>query len=207
MSPSVQPDGRALTVNEELYAVWLLTVTEKVPLVAPAGTITVMLALDQFVTTALVPLSDTVLLPCEAPKFVPVRVTAIPTAPEVGVIPVTVGACAQTRPEEKKSSAERRTRTCFKLCGYMILPSQNMLEINEVGAACEWSVKSKIDCLLVGNGERLDAVGARRGQSPARGIVRVRLQDLAVGVRHRRDSGLAVVCEGDGSRVWFRHLI
>jgi hypothetical protein len=126
MSPSVQPDGRAVTANEELYAVWLLTVTEKVPLVAPVGTIAVMLAVDQFVTTALVPLSDTVLLPCEAPKFVPVRVTAIPTAPEVGVMPEIVGPCAQTRPEEKKSSAERRTRTCFKLCGYMSLALPNL---------------------------------------------------------------------------------
>ena len=38
----------------------------------------------QLVTVAVVPLNFTVLVPCVEPKFVPVMVTAAPTAPEVG---------------------------------------------------------------------------------------------------------------------------
>jgi hypothetical protein len=53
-----------------------------------------MPSLFQLVTTAEVPLSETVLLPWLAPKFVPVIVTALPTTPEAGEILEIVGACA-----------------------------------------------------------------------------------------------------------------
>ena len=43
-----------------------------------------MLVLLQLVGMAAVPLNLTVLLPCVAPKFVPVMVTAVATKPEVG---------------------------------------------------------------------------------------------------------------------------
>src|SRR5260370_40038235 len=48
------------------------TVTTTLPNVAPAGTATTMLVALQLVGVAGVPLKLTVLLPCDAPKFVPV---------------------------------------------------------------------------------------------------------------------------------------
>ena len=60
------------------------TVTTTLPVVAPAGTATVMLAvLQALAIPADVPLKVTVLVPCVAPKFVPVMVIDVPTAPEV----------------------------------------------------------------------------------------------------------------------------
>ncbi len=59
------------------------TVTTTLPVVAPAGTVTAMLAALQLVTVAAVPLNFTVLVDCVAPKFVPVIVIESPTAPEV----------------------------------------------------------------------------------------------------------------------------
>jgi hypothetical protein len=61
-----------------------LTVTTTFPVVAPAGTGATMLAALQLVGTAAVPLNVTVLVPCAAPKFAPVIVTELPTAPDVG---------------------------------------------------------------------------------------------------------------------------
>ena len=60
------------------------TVTTTLPVVAPTGTVTVMLvALQALAVPAEVPLKVTVLVPCVAPKFVPVMVIDAPTAPEV----------------------------------------------------------------------------------------------------------------------------
>src|SRR5215469_15167258 len=59
------------------------TVTTTFPVVAPAGTEVTMLVALQPVTVAAVPLNVTVLVPWEDPKFVPVIVTAVPTAPDV----------------------------------------------------------------------------------------------------------------------------
>ena len=47
-----------------------------------AGTGTTMLVALQLVGVAAVPLNFTVLVPCVAPKFVPVIVTDVPTGPE-----------------------------------------------------------------------------------------------------------------------------
>src|SRR6267378_2617410 len=60
------------------------TVTTTLPVVAPVGTGTTMLVALQLVGVAAVPLNVTVLVPCVAPKFVPVIVTDVPTGPEVG---------------------------------------------------------------------------------------------------------------------------
>ena len=57
------------------------TVTTTLPVVAPAGTGTTMLVPLQLVGVAAVPLNVTVLVPCVAPKFVPVIVTDAPTGP------------------------------------------------------------------------------------------------------------------------------
>ena len=50
-----------------------------------------MLVADQVVGVAVVPLNVTVLVPCVAPKLVPVIVTAVPTGPLVGARLVSVG--------------------------------------------------------------------------------------------------------------------
>src|SRR5260370_16356762 len=68
------------------------TVTTTLPVVAPLGTATAMLVAFQFAGVPLVPLNVTVLVPCVEPKFVPVMVTAVPTKPDVGFIPVMFGA-------------------------------------------------------------------------------------------------------------------
>jgi hypothetical protein len=61
------------------------TVTTTPPVVAPEGTVVVILVAVQVVTVATVPLNLTVLVPCVAPKFVPMMLTAVPTAPELGL--------------------------------------------------------------------------------------------------------------------------
>ena len=61
----------------------LAKVTTTFPVVAPLGTGTTMLVAFQLVGGASVPLNVTVLVPCAAPKFVPVIVTEVPTTPEV----------------------------------------------------------------------------------------------------------------------------
>jgi len=69
------------------------TVTTTFPDVAPVGTGAMMLVALQLVGVAVVPLNVTVLVvPCEAPKLVPVMVTELPTAPEVGFRLVMLGA-------------------------------------------------------------------------------------------------------------------
>src|SRR5258706_8322679 len=60
------------------------TVTTTFPVVAPGGTSAAMLVALQLVGIAAVPLNLTVLLPCVAPKFVPVIVTEAPASPDVG---------------------------------------------------------------------------------------------------------------------------
>jgi hypothetical protein len=71
------------TVNADVLLAAPNTVTTMLPVVAPAGTVTVMLvALQALAVPADVPLKVTVLLPCGDPKFVPVMVIDAPTAPE-----------------------------------------------------------------------------------------------------------------------------
>src|SRR6266700_1575173 len=60
------------------------TVTTTLPVVAPAGTGTVMLVAPQLVGAAVVPLNLTVLVPCVAPKLEPRIVTEAPARPDVG---------------------------------------------------------------------------------------------------------------------------
>ena len=50
-----------------------------------------MLVADQLVGVAVVPLNVTVLVPCVAPKVVPVIVTAVPIGPLVGASDVIAG--------------------------------------------------------------------------------------------------------------------
>src|SRR6266403_778804 len=59
------------------------TVTSTSPLVDPEGTSTTMLVALQLAGVPDVPLKVTVLVPCVAPKFDPLTVTDVPTAPDV----------------------------------------------------------------------------------------------------------------------------
>src|SRR6266853_3944717 len=73
-----------------------LTVTTTFPVVAPAGTGTVMLVAFQLVGVPAVPLNVTVLVPCVAPKFAPLIVTNVPTAPVLGFKLPMLGVVAAT---------------------------------------------------------------------------------------------------------------
>lgn len=72
------------------------TVTTTFPVVAPAGTATVMLVALQLDGDPGVVLNVTVLVPWLAPKFVPVTVMEVPTAPEFWLKPEMVGPAAVT---------------------------------------------------------------------------------------------------------------
>src|SRR6266568_2512889 len=80
------------TVNVTLLLATPPTVTTTLPVVAPVGTGAAILVALQLVGAAAVPLNVTVLDPCNAPKFVPVMVTEVPTAPEVGLRLAMLGA-------------------------------------------------------------------------------------------------------------------
>lgn len=79
--------GRTVKFRPLLFV--LATETTRFPVVAPDGTVTEMLEAPQLDTGATVPLKLTVLLPCVAPKPVPVSVTGAPTGPELELKPVT----------------------------------------------------------------------------------------------------------------------
>jgi hypothetical protein len=55
------------------------------PVVAPPGTVTAILVALQLVTGAATPLNATVPVPWEAPKFVPVTITAVSIVPFDGL--------------------------------------------------------------------------------------------------------------------------
>ena len=77
------PAGSVIVNNDPALAT-PLTVTTRLPVVAPAGTVAAIDVALQLVIVAWVPLNVNVLVPWVSPKFVPVMVTEAPTAPEVG---------------------------------------------------------------------------------------------------------------------------
>ncbi len=89
MDAPTAPEGWliAVTMAGTTKAATLLgtpdTVTMMGPVVAPAGTVVTIIVLLQLVGVAAVPLKVTVLVPCVAPKLLPVSVTGEPTAPEL----------------------------------------------------------------------------------------------------------------------------
>jgi hypothetical protein len=60
------------------------TVTTMLPVDVPIGTVAVMLVSLHLLAVAVVALNFTVLVPCMAPKFVPVMITEVAIAPEFG---------------------------------------------------------------------------------------------------------------------------
>jgi hypothetical protein len=81
--------GGTVTVKLTPLLATLFTVTTTLPVVAPAGTGTVILVFDHVVALASVPLNRTV--SSTAPKLVPVIVTTVPTGPLVGLSVVMLG--------------------------------------------------------------------------------------------------------------------
>jgi hypothetical protein len=86
--------GAAVTVNVTPLLLAPETVTTTFPVVAPAGTVAVMLDALQLVVVAVVPLNLTVLDPFVAPKLDPAITMDDPTAPVFGVNDVMLGATA-----------------------------------------------------------------------------------------------------------------
>jgi hypothetical protein len=86
------------TVKAKLLLNWLLTVATTLPVVAPLGTGTVMLASVQFVGTPNVTLFENliVLVPFVVPKLVPVTVIELVTAPGFGDIETIFGFTVNT---------------------------------------------------------------------------------------------------------------
>jgi hypothetical protein len=84
--------GWTVTVKGAPLLAEPLTVTTTLPVVAPLGTVTRMLAAVQpLALPALIPLKVTVLLPWLAPKLLPPMVTILPTGPEAGDRPEMLG--------------------------------------------------------------------------------------------------------------------
>src|SRR5690242_17437922 len=97
--------GVGTTVNPTPLLARPLTVTTTFPVAAPVGTGTTMLALLQLVGVADVPLNATVLVPCDAPRLVPVMVTEFPTGAEVGERLMMVGGTVKLTPLLAKPEA------------------------------------------------------------------------------------------------------
>lgn len=85
--------GGIRTVNvTPLLATNPAAVTMTFPVVAPVGTVAVMLVALQPLTVAVVPLNLTKPLPCDVPKLEPAMVTLEPTVPEFGLRLLMLGA-------------------------------------------------------------------------------------------------------------------
>jgi len=99
--------------------------------VAPKGTVTPMLVALQLVAVAAVPLKVTVLVPCVAPKFVPLMVTAVPTVPVLGVRLVILGAAATTvRVVEPETVPNVAPIVVEPACIVVAMPDASMVEID-----------------------------------------------------------------------------
>ncbi len=90
--------GGTITVKKIPLLALPFTVTMTFPVVAPAGTCVTIWVLLNDVTLAGAPSNVTVVLPCAAPKFAPVIVTATPITPKFGDNVVMLGPSAPAGP-------------------------------------------------------------------------------------------------------------
>jgi hypothetical protein len=91
------------------------TVTTTLPVVAPVGTVAVMLDAPQLVVVAVVPLNLTVLVPLVDPKFDPAMTMDDPTAPVLGVSDVMLGVVACTLTAKKNIKVNASAWLNFQL--------------------------------------------------------------------------------------------
>lgn len=82
----------AVTVKPTPLLVCAPTFTSTLPVAVPDGTVATILVAAQLVGVLATPLNVTLLVPCAAPKFVPVMVTEVPMGPDVGDRLVILGA-------------------------------------------------------------------------------------------------------------------
>jgi hypothetical protein len=111
------------------------TVTTTFPVVAPAGTVTPMLVVLQLVAAAAVPLNFTVLVPCVAPKFAPLIVTALPTNPDVGFRLVMFGPAAVTAKVTPLLAAPPTVTTTFPVVAPAGTVTPMLVALQLVGVA------------------------------------------------------------------------
>ena len=88
----VEQPATTVNVTALLATPPTFTVTLTAPAARLLGTVTVIEVADHEVTVAAVVPKSTVLDPCVEPKLVPVIVTEVPVAPEVGLSKVIAGA-------------------------------------------------------------------------------------------------------------------
>ena len=90
-------------------------VTLILPVVAPVGTVAVIEVEDRTVKVVAVVLTLTAVAPV---KLVPVIVSVAPTAPDVGVKLVTVGAAAKAEdPQTPQIEVSNKSMTRTSICG------------------------------------------------------------------------------------------
>jgi len=87
-----ETNDQLFTVNCFPFDVPIDVVTVSNPVLAPSGTVQVMeVSVQEEIVVAVIPLKVTVEVPWESPKYFPLIVTLVPTAPEVGERDVMVG--------------------------------------------------------------------------------------------------------------------
>jgi hypothetical protein len=94
-----------------------------------------MLPLLQDVGVAETPLKVTVLVPCVAPKFVPVIVTDAPTAPEVGVSVLIIGVGGTTVKLTPLLATPDTVTTTFPVVAPLGTGTEMLVELQLVGVA------------------------------------------------------------------------
>jgi hypothetical protein len=114
------------------------TVTTTFPVVAPVGTGTRILAELQLDGIAAVPLNVSVLVPCVAPKFVPVIVIDVPTVPVVGLRVVMVGA-GRTENAEPLLGRPPTVTTTLPVVAPLGTGTVMLVALHAVGVATDWS--------------------------------------------------------------------
>ena len=105
-----------VTVKPTKLLATLFTVTTTDPLVAPPGTGATMLLAVQLLGAAAVPLNVMLLVPCDAPKFAPLMVTAVPTVPDVGERLTTLGAVGDVKSAETSTEYGLFSPAVFTAC-------------------------------------------------------------------------------------------
>lgn len=109
------------------------TVTTTLPLVAPDGTGTVMLVPLHELGVAAVPLNVTVLVPCDAPKLVPLITTDWPAGEIPGEMPMIFGETPNEKPLLARPLTETTTEPLVALgTGTMMLMSDQLVGVAAV---------------------------------------------------------------------------
>jgi len=124
-----------------------LTSTTTFPVVAPVGTVAVMLVPVQLLTDAVVPLKITPLKPWVAPKFEPAMVTEVPTGPDVGLRLVMLGGGVTV-----KTTALLATPPTVTTTGPVVAPAGTwtviLTELQAVGAIAPAEAPLKVTVLV-----------------------------------------------------------